>query len=177
MRRNRKGSMELGVNAIVVMIIALALLGLGIGFITNLFKGGQGKLGSLIDRADLPVHADASNPIMFDTSDMVIKAGSSGKLIVSVYNSDLGDGDIGLDLLRCVDSDSVQLDEGLITMAAPAQTIGLGNDGGFRAIIKVIKDVDKGTYICTLIAGSATDGAVDTEGTTVSQQLFINVVV
>jgi hypothetical protein len=179
MRRNRKGSMELGVNSIVVLIIALALLGLGIGFITNLFKGGQGKLGSLIERADLPVHADSSNPIAFDSSDMTIKAGSSGKLVVSVYNSDLGDGEIGLDFLKCVDSTGAAYDYTYISIAAPPQTINLGTDGGYRAIINVAKDgVAKGTYICTLVAGSALEeGGIDTSSATVSQQLFINVVV
>jgi hypothetical protein len=86
---DKKASMELGVNAIIILIIALAILGLAMSFVTGLFKGGQTKLGGLIERTDLPIHADSTNPILFDSSDISIKLSSperSTTLIVSVYN-------------------------------------------------------------------------------------------
>jgi len=185
MRNNKRGSMELGVNSIVVLIIALALLGLGIAFITNLFKGGQDKLGGLIDRTDLPIHADASTPIMFDSSDLTIKSGSSGKVVISVYNSGLGEADqeIGIVIAKCVDSSGNPIDtatEPLIKLASPEQKIKLGTDGGYKAIIQVAKiesDVfEKGTYICTVVAGPVDNGVINFDSS-ISQQLFVNVVV
>jgi len=165
---NKKASMELGINAIVILIIALALLGLAMAFITNLFKGGQSKLGSLIDRTDLPVHADATNSLVFDNSDVTVKAGKNTKVVISVYNSDFGANDVLVELMGCVDSTNTEVEAGFITLAAPVQQIPLGTDGGYKAIITVSGDANPDNYICTVRA-SGGDGIV-------SNQLFVNVV-
>ncbi|KYK25617.1 hypothetical protein AYK26_05760 [Euryarchaeota archaeon SM23-78] len=177
----KKASMQLGINAIVVLIIALAILGLAMSFITNLFKGGESKLGGLIDRTDLPVHADSVNPLVFDFSDITVKAGRSAKLVVSVYNSDFGEDSVGLALVSCVDSAGTQLTltstDPDMTLASPSQVISRGTDGGYRAILGVNSAVLRGTYICSIAAGPVdTQGLVKLEEA-VSQQLFVNVVV
>jgi hypothetical protein len=187
---DKKASMELGVNAIIILIIALAILGLAMSFVTGLFKGGQKKLGGLIERTDLPVHADSTNPIVFDSSDVTIKistATKSTQLIVSVYNTNFGDSAVGLTISSCVDPrgneittsgctgdtcedpDFVPTD--YFTIAAPRQKITPGSDGGYKAIVKAGPQAtsttdseaavsDLGTYICTI-----TTQSYDTDGT------------
>lgn len=164
---NKKASMQLGINAIVILIIALAILGLAMGFITNLFQGGQKKLGSLIDRTDLPVHADAANQIVFDTNDLKIKQGDTGKLVVSVYNSRFGDNEVFLEMPQCVDEIGAPVTS--IDLGAPGQKIPRGMDAGYKAIITIDNggDTPAGTYICTI---KSTDGNDE-----VSKQVFINV--
>ncbi len=166
---NKKASMQLGINAIVILIIALAILGLAMTFITSLFKGGQIKLGSIIERTDLPVHADPTNPIMFDNSQITIKQGGTGKVVMSVYNSNFGNQEeVALEMTNCVSSDPDATGSIDIGLSSPAQKIPMGMDAGYMAIIRV-GDVPKGSYICVVEA--ANDEA------TVSQQLFIDVVV
>jgi len=187
---NKKASMQLGINAIVILIIALAILGLAMSFITSLFRGGQSKLGGLIERTDLPVHADATNPLVFDSSDIKVKPGKTAKLIVSVYNSDFGEEDkVGLELMSCVDSAGKELcvpgststsctPPYDMTLAAPSQIIPRGTDGGYKAIIRVAGGFPRGTYICAVGAGviDPNTGVLDTS-TVVSQQLFVNVII
>ena len=156
--------MQLGINAIVILIIALAILGLAMAFITNLFKRGQSQLGGLIERTDLPVHADPSNPIVFDYNDLSIKAGDDGKLVVSVYNSDFGDNDVYLEMTNCVDAGGSTV--GTIGLGAPDQKIPRGMDAGYKAIITT-GTTPNGNYICSIRATDDTDE--------VSQQVFINI--
>lgn len=166
---DKKASMELGVNAIIILIIALAILGLAMSFVTGLFKGGQKKLGGLIDRTDLPVHADPTNPIVFDSNEVFIKTSGAGTatLIVSVYNNNFIEGaPVYLEIEGCVYTGEPYA-QPFFTLTAPSQTISPGSDSGYKAIISVTPgmDIRAGTYICTV---RATDG-----NTAISQQIFI----
>lgn len=160
--KNKKGSMELGINAIVVLIIALALLGLGIGFVTKLFSASQDKMVRIIDRAELPIHADSMNPMLFDTSTLEVKAGKAEPLIVSVFNDAssevLGPGQCaanagcGVVIVRdsCVDTSGAEILATDIQISSQAQGIPAGVDAGFSVIVKAADGLTKGTYICTL---------------------------
>lgn len=166
----KKGSMQLGINAIVVLIIALAILGLAMSFVTSLFKGGEEKLGSLIGRTELPIHADATEPLRFERSDITIKSGKSTALKVSVYNNNFqSDEDIYIDLVGCTDAEGDS--ESGITLSSLSQKIPLGTDGGYGVIISIDDEVDPGTYICSV------EAVGDTSGNFVSEQLFITVIV
>lgn len=44
MRRNKKGALELSINAVVILILAITMLGLGLAFIKGLFGGTVEKL-------------------------------------------------------------------------------------------------------------------------------------
>jgi len=164
--RNKKGSMELGINAIVVLIIALALLGLGIGFVTKLFSASQDKMVRIIDRAELPIHADSMNPMLFDTSTLDVKAGKASPLIVSVFNDASSEvlppagGAGGVMIVRdsCVDTTGTEIATTDIQVSSQAQGIPAGVDAGFSVIVKAADGLLKGTYICTLGAHFGDNG-------------------
>ena len=161
----KKGSMELGVNAIVILIIALAILGLGIAFVTNLFGSGSEKLGSIINNADLPIHANPSEPVKFETNDLSIKKGKRDHIKISVYNNGFAtDSDnIDLSLSNCKDSSNNDASS-LISLAAPSQKIILGSDGGYSVVFTVDDGATPNSYICTL---EATGSAGSVSGTLV----------
>jgi hypothetical protein len=161
--KNKKGSMELGINAIVVIIIALAILGLGIGFVTRLFTSASTNFGEIINNNELEFHADSMNPVKFDVKEVVVKRGATQSVKVSVYNAGtFAEGKkVGLKITECVDSAGfVYTDSGdcnpttgtldssttttchlsVSRMAAPSQKITAGTDGGYRAIISVPKE-------------------------------------
>ena len=48
-KQTKKGSLSLSINAIVVLIMAIAMLGVGIFFISNVLDDGLGTLGSIPD--------------------------------------------------------------------------------------------------------------------------------
>ena len=166
---NKKGSMQLGINAIVVLIIALAILGLGMSFITKLFGSSSEKFSNIIDSSELPFSADSGNPLVFEATDVTIKAGKNTKLKAAVYNflssdSEVIIGDTEGNFFSCLDNGEL-VD---ITMLSGMQTVASGEQGAFALIIEA-GEVDSGTYICTV---TATLGDEDS----VSRQIFVNVV-
>ena len=179
--RNKKGSMELGINAIVVLIIALALLGLGIGFVTKLFTASQSKMVRIIDRTELPIHADSLNPMVFDTTNLEVKAGKSEPLIVSIYNDanvDVAGPPYGQGAFitadSCVDSLGIPISTTSdIMINSPAQGIGANIDAGFAVIVQVDSNLRKGSYICTV--GSHFFDA-NGMGHDLTKQLFVDVI-
>ena len=174
--KNKKGSMELGINAIVVLIIALALLGLGIGFVTKLFSSSQSKMVRIIDRTDLPVHADSLNQIVFDTNTIQAKAGRSAGLLVSVFNEGTAFArDVPVTSSECVDSLGGNADA-FISVASPAQDIPPGTDVGYSVSISpttaAASASGTATYVCTISAEFYDDNNVYHHP---SRQLFIEV--
>ena len=172
---SKKGSMELGINAIVVLIIALALLGLGIAFVTKLFSSSQSKMVRIIDRTELPIHADALNPIVFDTSNLQIKAGKQEVLIVSVYNDDIYDTTETYiqHFGQCVDNANAAAGTRVI-ITSPSQTIPSNSDAGFSVIVKPLATEVKGTsFICTVGVMVSSPNVPLHQ---ISKQLFIEIV-
>ena len=174
---DKKGSMQLGINAIVILIIALAILGLAMTFVTKLFTQGEGRLGSIISSVNLPVHADSSTPLKMDTGMLSVKQKSDDNtLIVSVYNSNKFKNDENVFLHIDCSKPEGGVEEG-ISLVSPSQKIPLGRDVGYGAIISLTDDVIEGTYPCRVIASiedSTTAAIDDTES--ISGQLFIKVV-
>ena len=172
--KNKKGSMELGINAIVVLIIALALLGLGIGFVTKLFTSSQAKMVRIIDRTDLPIHADSLNQIVFDTSTIAVKEGRSEPLVVSVFNDGTTTGG-GAKVTNgeCVDSSGTI--SYLINIASPTQDIPPGTDVGFSVSVSALDGSAVGTGITSYICTVHSEFWDETTRHDPSKQLFIEV--
>ena len=177
---DKKGSMELGINAIVVLIIALALLGLSIGFITKLIGGSQTKFQGLIDNSALPVHANDDKPLVFDPPSVRVKANKKFELTVVVYNSLTTDAYVDLNISndQCINENGEMtgLDSAGVPkmrIVAATQTLKSGQEGGFKALISA-GDLDSGTYICSIVANlQSTDPNIPPE--VFSQQIFVNV--
>jgi hypothetical protein len=188
--RDKKGSMELGINAIVVLIIALVILGLGIGFVTRLFTQSSDTFGGIIASQELEFHADAMNAIKFDTTEATVKKGATSAIKVSVYNSGIfaENSPITLSVTECIDANgnlyTDACDSGMISaclalppsdplvcdchlrvvkLAAPSQPITPGTDGGYRAILSVPKTYYGDLQDLAAITAWMNDRNVDTE--------------
>ena len=61
--KSRKGSMQLSIEAIIILVIAIVLLGLGIAFIKNFFGKAQDPLGSQIDSLK-SCNANSETPLL-----------------------------------------------------------------------------------------------------------------
>ncbi|MBN2053251.1 hypothetical protein JW756_07135 [Candidatus Woesearchaeota archaeon] len=168
--KNKKGSMELGINAIVILIIALALLGIGIAFITKLIGGSQAKFEGFIEQSKLPVNADADNPLMFDPASVDVKAKKTAEVIVVVYNSLTTEAEVSLSVRDgiCTDDTGGQTEE--ISIVSAPKTMKSGMEGGFKALIRA-GDIVAGTYICDIVASMS--GTSETDE--FSQQIYVKV--
>lgn len=77
---NRKGALELSINAIVILIIALAVLGLIIGFVVSQF----GSLGEQIRPTENTADATAQNTITLPGGNQRFNVPLSGSLLMEV---------------------------------------------------------------------------------------------
>jgi len=48
-KRNKKGGLQISINAIVILILAITVLGIGLGFIRGMFSKTIGQLGDVSD--------------------------------------------------------------------------------------------------------------------------------
>ena len=89
--RNKKGSLSLSINAIVILILAITMLALGIGFIKNLFPDISAKVQEKVTDENEPPIPSRDNPITFSRDNVIGVKGDSEFIKVSVYcNNDPG---------------------------------------------------------------------------------------
>ncbi len=83
---SKKGAMELSVTAIVVLILAIVMLGLGLGFIRGMFGKVSSQLEQQIAAEPEPVVPSGSSPITLSRESMITHAGDKEVMKVSIFN-------------------------------------------------------------------------------------------
>lgn len=149
----RKGSLEIGVNTIVILVIAMMLLGLGIGFVKGIF-GKANTLPDLIDTSNWQNPPTAAEPVRMTPSTLEIKSGKSKDVKIGVYNKAVVEHTFTIAIPKCVgpaDSDNpVPLIQGLdIPVSA--------GEAKARSYTIFAKSTDgtklpQGKYICEITA-------------------------
>jgi hypothetical protein len=81
----KKGDLSLSMNAIVVLIMAITLLGLGLGFMRGLFSNMTTKVGQAIDANDLTTPPNPDNQVTVTPSDFTMK--DKSKITVAFLNT------------------------------------------------------------------------------------------
>ena len=153
----KKGSMELGVNSIVVLIIAMAVLGLIIYFIYD--KLSNPEIPPLpVDHAKSP---SAAEPITI--SPIVLQGGAGDEIqaYVAVFNN-LGNdsSDAGIDLV-CGDSTH--------NIEASLKDIPSFDYVEYTTILTYPR-MTSGKHICSITAKGTVNGVADTE---IASQEFV----
>ena len=59
----KKADLSLSVNAIVVLILAIVMLGLALGFVKSMFAKTTDKLAGEVEKESEPIPADGSRPL------------------------------------------------------------------------------------------------------------------
>jgi hypothetical protein len=86
MRLNRKGSMELSVNSIVILIMAITMLGIGIAFMNGMFGSLSTKLEQQFGDIPEPEAATGDKPVSLNDEFIILESGKRSGAKVSVYN-------------------------------------------------------------------------------------------
>ena len=137
---NKKGTMQLSINMIVILIIAVVILGLALGFINGMF-------GKMTDQFDVeepePSAASASTPVTMSRGSN-LKAGAGEKITIkwSIYC------DVST---NCTQVDLTGITCGTSGVLNPAQTIKKNIPFGESATILTLIDVSSsiGPTLCT----------------------------
>jgi len=158
MRLNRKASLEIGVNTIVILVIAMMLLGLGIGFVKNLFDK-MNKVPEAISIPEIGQEPTSTDPIVLAQSGLSIKSKQVEQVGIGVYNKwdDATWFTVGITSCTGLGGEKPLLE-------ALPQAIGRGEASGF--LVNVYGNMDdggekgeplgEGTYICNIAAFGGT---------------------
>ena len=149
MRWNKRASLEIGVNTIVILVIAMMLLGLGIGFIRGIFTKAN-QLPGLIDTSTWQNPPTASDPIVLTPSSIELKGGDSTDVVVGVYNKEASPKTFAVSIPTCTGGARPDL-QTLSTLIAS------GDSKGFKVIVSAVNASDPAKpklspqkYICKL---------------------------
>ena len=86
---NKKASLEISIQAIVIVVLAMTLLGLGLGFIKGMFKNITSTTEGVTDQVRQKVLEDlvqGDKKISFPKTEVVVDKGGSTVLTVGIRN-------------------------------------------------------------------------------------------
>ena len=171
---NKKAGMQLSINMIVVLIIAVVILGLALGFINGMFgKIEKDFISRAEDEPNAPT-ATPSDPLTLSRSDTIVA--SPGEEIVlkwGVYCTD--DGTVS----GCVDTKLGEINCGTgLTISSTgiqssdAVTIAYGNSDQIITLVTVPKDTTIDKYLCT---AKIVTTATSTTSPLLTKDLILNI--
>ena len=127
----KKGSLQLSVNAIVVLVLAITMLGIGISFTRSLFN--DVKFDTTVD---LP-NPTSQNPISIPSSELDFSLTGKTKTNIKVYNAGsttLYDNNIPIIVCKGRDSDNNPF-QSVVEPLASGSKLQPGDVGEYRLIV------------------------------------------
>ncbi|MEM4268436.1 MAG: hypothetical protein QXK37_06435 [Candidatus Woesearchaeota archaeon] len=181
----RKGSIELSVNAIVVFVIALGMLGVGWFIITKLKVLGGEKVDKVFSIDELQTQPSSQDPIVFEDN-IKIKYDDQTKIKGGFYNiRNVLAEDAVFSFKSCKDSNGVDVcgqntfcDPGpLPTMVSSQQSVEPSKGYGYNILITHKPedgDLPTGTYVCEVVVHK--QGSMLPEDIYQSKSIWVEVV-
>lgn len=161
MRRfSRKADLSLSTNAIVVMIIAITILGLALGFTQGVFTKLGDQIRNIGGRTVVEVPPTSEEPLTLTSTQIDVQRGKDYSMTIAIYNKYSEDADpleFAVSLDSCYGEDN--FDHGplagtpLIKMIKPGpKSIELNEYQSFETKLTVVKTTPLGVYACTISA-------------------------
>ena len=138
---NKKGSMELSVNSIVVLVIAIVMLGLILGFVKTKFSDISKQL---VQEEPEPASASSSDPITMSRTEVITGAGKTIALKINLYNMWSSDITNAKPNIVCTGQPAL-----ISSQTYNPKTIKPAEQQTYQGVIK-IGNVAKGTYLCSM---------------------------
>ena len=88
---NKKGSLEISIQAIVIVVLAMTILGLGIGFTKSIFQKITGSTEDISDQVRQKVVEDlvqGDKRLSFPKTEVIVERGSSSVLTIGIMNKE-----------------------------------------------------------------------------------------
>jgi len=148
----KKGGMELSINAIVILIIAMVVLGIGILFIRGMFAKAQTTTFKALSAQDTANPASADRPFMADREVTLSPTNPTATVAVSAYNVLSGSSPVNITLTGCKNSTGgdVNTTPGSLVQAigyTPVTgTLSASSFSGYQTTISMLKNTT-GQYL------------------------------
>ena len=85
-KRRKKASLELSINSIVILILAITMLGLGLTFMRGLFKQISTKVSESVSANELTNPPTTDNPMTVAPSEITLRQGENSKVTLAFLN-------------------------------------------------------------------------------------------
>ena len=146
---NRRASMELSVNSIVILVIAVVMMGLILGFIKSKFD----LVGrDLLKEEREPDPASISYPISMSRTEVRAKPNDQFALKLNIYNSGATQLTSIRPAFKCPNGGTSEF---IMTGTFFEKTIEPNNQAYYLSLIKT-NSVAKGSYLCKVCASTDT---------------------
>lgn len=145
----KRASMELSVNSIVILVIAVVMMGLILAFIRTKFSDMSGKL---LDEEPEPATATISDPITLSRPEFSVNANAEFAMKLNYFN----DGPLQSNmkpLFICVPQNTLTINANKIF----AKDVASNTEAKYTGILKT-NSVAKSKYVCKvcMVSGTAT---------------------
>lgn len=88
LKDNKKGALELSINAIVILILAITMLGLGLTFIRGIFENLQTKVSEAVSASELINPPTRDNVLTAAPGDITFRKGEKGEVVLAFMNAE-----------------------------------------------------------------------------------------
>ena len=140
---NKRG-MEMSINTIIILIIAVIFLVMAIGFVTGLFDELTTKLKGF---PTLDIEPTAKDTITFIPS--VVERGKDNKMTIGFYNNE--DSDVTTSIIPKINCERISA----VTVNSAGLNIPVGSWKKYAALVSIPKNTPPGQYSCTITISAA----------------------
>jgi hypothetical protein len=155
--------MQLSIEAIIILVIAIVLLGLGIAFIKNFFAKGSAGLEGAFDPIAEHCDVSADNPVV--PREIRLTQGERRQVKICVYNDQAAKipsayfafkecikpaGATGPAAPLPVSGNYPVSSVGDITLTSAGQDLARGQSYGYKTTVAISETAILGTYICNV---------------------------
>ncbi|MBN1275637.1 hypothetical protein JXA12_05095 [Candidatus Woesearchaeota archaeon] len=136
LRKDRSASLQLSINAIVVLVMAMVVLGIGLTFIRSMFDKATRNLGSIVDDTKIDNPASFDDPLTVEST-VSVRAGKSKQFEVGFYNKANAAVRAGpasndnKEYIACIDKNGLTT---FFLLASPTHAVEAGQGTGFIVI-------------------------------------------
>tara|TARA_Y100000310_G_scaffold183350_1_gene183475 strand:- start:2455 stop:2994 length:540 start_codon:yes stop_codon:yes gene_type:complete len=134
--RRKRGSLALSINAIVILILAITMLGLGLTFIRGLFTSAEGKITEIADAAELANPPTRDNIMTVFPNQLEFRKNKEAKVEVAYLNTE----DDGTDCK--INGFTFENGVEVIRAVYPRSTVNMRKDGINLWTVLIIPIVD-----------------------------------
>lgn len=162
MNHNKRGSLNLSINAIVVLILAITMLSLGLAFMKGLFKKTTGQLeqvGTDIKNQMIEQLRTSSDKLTLNQEDIEIARGEKIEIYYGIKNVEMDNNafTIGVSCTEALgDAVPLSVNAGDIEIFSESRSLEKGEIDVQKMIITIPSQADPTTHSCML---SLTRGA------------------
>ena len=164
----KKASLNLSINAIVVLILAITMLGLGLTFMRNIFGGATKeftKVSGEVEKQMIEQMKESNKVVSLSRPKIVVKVGEKEQIFLGLKNDEqndkiftiegIGCNTLGSSVLNCAEN------AGTVTIEALTAVPITVSGGEVRVLpINIIAGTNavEGTCFCTVDVSAGTDG-------------------